>query len=1005
MDRLDCHAIYVDKRARQDRYLKKPVLPSLDYLSHLLPIKGVSSSDVRDTLVNLKAILAIFPSVHLCTSGTSCLAKLRELDGFDEEALRPIIVILETSRDLGNVGGNTKNEAREQSTSSPLSQVTASLRDEPLTLEGSEAIYGLRLLQLIASEISDSSLSKLVIPVAMISGLGNNSTSLVSHGPTKSEPNSYSQSSGSNHSDGRNAPNPSAPMNHKRMMKYFELGAVDVLTSPLCEERIAALVAHAYRAHKDAIQEQTAFLATKRLRKRSWVGVDEEQPYAYLREAMVSTLMNSICKPDRAMAAHEVNSYNLTPHQRNKVANAIGRWNFSAHDFKEDELLHTSFLILKHATDMPELGKWRLSDADLTTFIIACRAAYNGFVLYHNFQHVVDVLQAVFFFLLQVGVLPPYPARSTPTGEKRSLSPIAAILTPFDALTLLISAIGHDVGHPGVNNAFLVALKAPLAQLYNDSSVLEAFHCAAYSQILRRYWTVAFDDTKMRQLLITTILATDMGVHFKYMSDLAELRKKLAADGDTAEWSEIERSKAKTLACGLLIKCADISNAARPFKVAAKWADILQLEFAKQGEMEKAVGIETTLFGGPPVLGDIEKLGKSQIGFIGTFAKPLFESVSNVLPDMNCVFEEILQNCDMWDARIQEEMKKQQSTLLSHSSSAILQDAGVWRKSEGPLLSDPDPDSRQSSVDTDSLMQSENRSTSTSASADAPRRSSAGNAYPPTILGHTASSFPYPPSVAFSTTNIPSHPPMNRRSSNAVPSALHLDMGRSNGPSSAFSGNKSSENSQPLSRSFTSPSGYPLSANYGQVVAPSTHPGGIVNGTFHGGSSIYRSEKGSDGDSSHSNPFRNSHEHFSRPLSHRTSTQPSTGRFSSFSSSQDRYSNTTPSALTSSSTAWPYSPTETQATSFLTDGSDIGTVDDMSASAPDLIDLERPGTGRGVLIGKAGSERGYKMNEVKTSVSNLNVSPPSEEEERVIRRKGSRFRFDFWKRKGREVST
>lgn len=33
-------------------------------------------------------------------------------------------------------------------------------------------------------------------------------------------------------------------------------------------------------------------------RKVSWVGVSEAKPYAYLREAMVSGLMNRICNPD-----------------------------------------------------------------------------------------------------------------------------------------------------------------------------------------------------------------------------------------------------------------------------------------------------------------------------------------------------------------------------------------------------------------------------------------------------------------------------------------------------------------------------------------------------------------------------------------------------------------------------------------------------------------------------------------------------------------------------------
>lgn len=137
---------------------------------------------------------------------------------------------------------------------------------------------------------------------------------------------------------------------------------------------------------------------------------------------------------------------------------------------------------------------------------------------------------------------------------------MADLITPHDALVLLVSAIGHDVGHPGVNNVFLVKLNAPLAQLYNDSSVLEAFHCAAFSQILRRHWPAAFRDTNFRKLGISTILATDMGVHFKFMGRLAELQSKYHETGDLQGWSPQDRDTYKTLLCGLIIKCADISN-------------------------------------------------------------------------------------------------------------------------------------------------------------------------------------------------------------------------------------------------------------------------------------------------------------------------------------------------------------------------------------------------------------------------------------------------------------
>lgn len=194
---------------------------------------------------------------------------------------------------------------------------------------------------------------------------------------------------------------------------------------------------------------------------------------------------------------------------------------------------------------------------------MASRAAYNAFVHYHNFRHVVDVLQAIFFFLVQLGTLPPYPASAVSQATPNHSSPIGALLRPFDALTLMISAIGHDVGHPGVNNAFLVALKAPLAQLYNDKSVLEEFHCAAYSQILRRYWKHAFEDIPMRGLLISSILATDMGVHFRYMADLGNLQDKVHHNNGTEGWSPQVLDEYRTLTCGLLIKCADISNVVR----------------------------------------------------------------------------------------------------------------------------------------------------------------------------------------------------------------------------------------------------------------------------------------------------------------------------------------------------------------------------------------------------------------------------------------------------------
>ena len=58
----------------------------------------------------------------------------------------------------------------------------------------------------------------------------------------------------------------------------------------------------------------------------------------------------------------------VLPERRNAVAEAVGTWNFSAHDFTDDELLYGALVILQHALDMPDLEKWRLSEGKVLAF-------------------------------------------------------------------------------------------------------------------------------------------------------------------------------------------------------------------------------------------------------------------------------------------------------------------------------------------------------------------------------------------------------------------------------------------------------------------------------------------------------------------------------------------------------------------------------------------------------------------------------------------------------------
>ncbi|KAJ8115606.1 hypothetical protein OPT61_g2787 [Boeremia exigua] len=579
--------------------------------------------------------------------------------------------------------------------------------------------YGSHLLTHVSSEISSRNFSKLVVPVVMLTGLASDSAA------ASAPPSSLNKTQ--------------ILTDTVRLSKYFDAGAVDVLSSPLSKDRMQGLAVHAYRLQKEAIREEASFLTTKRNRKLSWVGVDDAKPYAYLREAMVSNLMTGICNPETAGDSIDSSDFEVEPERRKVVEDKVSTWAFSAHDFTDDELLYAALVMLQHALSSPELSHWQMTEGtaprlyeisaltradELIVFLMASRTAYNEFVKYHNFRHVVDVLQALFHFMVRIGTLPAYPPTDKdPTNEK---SPIASLLKPFDALTLLISAIGHDVGHPGVNNAFLVALNAPLAQLYNDRSVLESFHCAAYSQILRRYWPKVFSDIAMRKLMINNILATDMGLHFKYMSDLGGLQDKIAHDkGVTDGWSVKVREEHKDLTCGLLIKCADICNVARKFETAAKWANILTDEFSNQGLMEDELQMPSCLFGGPPVRDDLIKLGESQIGFMNIFARPLFEAVTDILPGMRFAVDEILTNKAIWESKIDQEKQRRKTRGPMHLGliqSSYAPDSTPSPFSDGPggrhaPTSAPDPGNRRGSSGSVQGIQNSRRSSAAMALA------------------------------------------------------------------------------------------------------------------------------------------------------------------------------------------------------------------------------------------------------------------------------------------------
>ncbi|ODQ64921.1 HD-domain/PDEase-like protein [Nadsonia fulvescens var. elongata DSM 6958] len=371
--------------------------------------------------------------------------------------------------------------------------------------------------------------------------------------------------------------------------------------------------------------------------------------------------------------------------QRQKATQAVGQWDFHAHELSYDELLLSTIIIFDHVltkTHLP-LEDFHIAQADLISFLAAVRDTYHPGNPYHNFRHAVDVLQATFYFLIQIKVIPPLSNelsysteefKRARLGSNEDKMNFASFLKPTDALVLLIAAIGHDVGHPGVTNGFLVAYKAPITKIYNDKSVLESFHSAVFNKLLQAYWPQT-QVKEFRELIIDSVLATDMAMHFEYMRQIADFTQTEQAVGKGKDEDKPQNALKTSnkditgLLCSIIIKCADISNVVRPLDISAEWGIVLAREFSDIMALEIDLGFrnpptdepakkdacvknEREIDGPGKKAIDPLELAKGQLFFIGTFARPLFEAVIKVLPQLSFTLDVLDDNKAYWTKQV-----------------------------------------------------------------------------------------------------------------------------------------------------------------------------------------------------------------------------------------------------------------------------------------------------------------------------------------------------------------
>ena len=279
----------------------------------------------------------------------------------------------------------------------------------------------------------------------------------------------------------------------------------------------------------------------------------------------------------------------------------------------------------------------------LEPFLNLVSSQYLPTTLYHNNMHGADVCQSVSLYFLN-------------SNAEKILQ-----TTLLDLLSIIIASLGHDLGHPGLNNNFHINARTELALTYNDSSCLENYHCSKLFNILKKdevniFEVLTNNDFKdIRKRMISEILATDMFYHKKIIETAESKIKQIKPD--KFEFLSTDKESIKSEQQNILdffIHTADLAHNSKLFKISLKWVELLSEEFWLQGDKEKSLGINVSY------LCDRNKVNvpKDQVGFLNGVILPTFDILTQLFPGLNYTMENIMNNIKEWQKLADENRKK-----------------------------------------------------------------------------------------------------------------------------------------------------------------------------------------------------------------------------------------------------------------------------------------------------------------------------------------------------------
>ena len=283
-----------------------------------------------------------------------------------------------------------------------------------------------------------------------------------------------------------------------------------------------------------------------------------------------------------------------------------------------------------------------ISIKKLKPFLKSVSNSYLKTTLYHNSLHGADVSQSLMVFFLN------------------SNSEEICETTVLDLLGMIISAMGHDLGHPGLNNGFHINASTELGITYNDKSCLENFHSAYLFRILRKEENNILEKFSVqnyktiRKRMISQILATDMANHGENISLIRSKIKSRQYQEKFLFLSGNDKTKfeEQQILLDYLIHMADLGHNCKKFDISVIWIQLLCEEFWAQGDQERERGLPISF------MCDRNNIDvpASQIGFLRGFILSAFDTLVEMFPKLQFTIDNAENNIKQW-TKFQNEKK------------------------------------------------------------------------------------------------------------------------------------------------------------------------------------------------------------------------------------------------------------------------------------------------------------------------------------------------------------